>query len=881
MESKNIGQANTGSRQFVREQNYWRGKLKGDFEKNAFPSVLIDSGQPDRRMGETAFTITGRFYDALSALANNSHHRLHMILTTAILITLYKYTGQRDVIVGTTIDRQKAEGEFVNTVLPLKTTLDSGMSFKQLLLEVRNSVVEATEHRNYPLEMLLYDLNMYFSAEEFPLFDIAVLLKNIHEPSYLGHVPVNMIFLFDNKNASVDGVIQFNLALYEPRFIDRIIRHFLAILEMGVNDYNLSIASIDPLEENERVQLVEQFNQSGAEFPRHLTLEGLFEAQAKKKPENKALVFQDQFLTYADLDSKTNILAGKLRDRGVAVGKIVGLMADISLEMVVGMIAILKAGGAFLPVEPSYPLDRLLYIVMDSCPVLILSQGWTGDSGDFPVDILDLEDPALYEGADVCPPKEHGPEDLAYIIYTSGSTGKPKGVMIEHHSIVNQIYGFDRLLYRDCMLNHVLMAPFTFDPSVQHVFSPISYGAALFLLPREIKDDPDRLAVCLRENKIGMFDAVPSQIDVLIETVKDLEGIELKYILLAGEVFSKNLYFKIRENLSVEKVFNVYGPTEATINTTMYECSERELEENFFSVPIGKPLMNYRVYLLDSDLCPLPIGVPGEMSIGGEGVARGYINNPELTHQSFIANPFIQGDRLYRTGDFVRWLPDGNLEFIGRLDHQVKIRGQRIELEEVEMRLSRFPGIKEAAVIAKEDKNKIKFLSAFVVTTAKVDVSAVREYLIQNLPDYMVPGHYVELERMPLTPNGKVDRKKLNEMTTGVRIETHYIPPRDELDERLASIWREELELERVGIKDNYFNIGGDSIRSIRLVNVMNEKMDSGLKIVDLYTYSTIEELADYIKRHKGDQEQSTEHYDAALQEIDDLKNKILGKTKD
>jgi len=554
------------------------------------------------------------------------------------------------------------------------------------------------------------------------------------------------------------------------------------------------------------------------------------------------------------------------------------LMTDISLEMVVGMIAILKAGAAFLPVEPSYPLDRLQYIVADSCPTLILAQGWDGHPEDFPVEVLDLQDPGLYRPDGALPPREHGPADVAYIIYTSGSTGKPKGVMIEHHSIVNQIAGFDRMLYRDCMLNHVLMAPFTFDPSVQHVFSPLAYGATLFLLPREIKDDPDRLAECLREKKIGMFDAVPSQIDVLIETVKNLEGIDLKYILLAGEVFSKNLYFKIREHVSVETVFNVYGPTEATINTTMYECNDGELAGTYHSVPIGKPLMNYRVYLLDGDRRLLPPGVPGEMSIGGEGVARGYINNPELTHASFIPNPFVAGDRLYRTGDFVRWLPDGNLEFIGRLDHQVKIRGQRIELEEVEMRLSRFPGIKEAAVIAKEDKNKIKFLSAFVVTTAQVDVSDIREYLIQNLPDYMVPGHYVELEKMPLTPNGKIDRKKLSELTTGVRIETQYVPPRDELDERLAEIWKDELELERVGIKDNYFNIGGDSIRSIRLVNVMNEKMASGLKIVDLYTYSTIEELADYIKSGQDAGQASGELYDEALREIDDLKKRIMGQ---
>jgi amino acid adenylation domain-containing protein len=861
-----------------KEQNYWRNKLQGDFEKSAFPAFLAESAPLRRQMGECGFSITGAAHDRLSALANNSHHRLHMILTAALLITLYKYSGQRDVIVGTTIDRQNVEGEFINTVLPLRHSLGGGMSFKELLLSVRTTLMEAVEHRNYPLEVLLYDLNMYYSPEEFPLFDVAVLLENIHDPSYLGDLPLNMVFLFNDAGQSVEGRIQFNMAMYDNAFVERVIQHFQAILEAGVANYDTCVADLDPLSESERTQLSETFNQYRMDVPPHLTLEGMFEEQVKKTPENIALDFLGQSLTYRQLDTRANQLAAVMRRNGVEAGGIVGLMAEISIEMVVGMIAILKTGAAFLPIEPSYPLDRIQYIVADSCPALILSQGWDGELPDFGVNILDLEDEALYSGPGDPLAKVHAPEDLAYIIYTSGSTGKPKGVMIEHRSIVNQIYGFDQMLYQDCMLNHVLMAPFTFDPSVQHVFSPLAYGAALYLLPREIKDDPERLAVALREKKIGMFDAVPSQIDVLIETVKDLEGIDLKYILLAGEVFSRNLYFKIRDNLKVDTVFNVYGPTEASINTTMYKCVDKELEELYQTVPIGKPLMNYNVFLLDADQSLLPIGVPGEMSIGGDGVARGYVNNPELTHQSFVPNPFIPGGRLYNTGDFVRWLPDGNLDFIGRLDHQVKIRGQRIELEEIEMRLSRFPGIKEAAVIAKEDKNKIKFLSAFLVTSNKVEVADIREYLIQNLPDYMVPGQYIEFERMPLTPNGKVDRKKLGQMTTGVKIETQYVPPRDDLDQQLAEIWREELELEKVGIKDNYFNIGGDSIRSIRLVNVMNEKMDYGLKIVDLYTYSTIEELSDYIKTNGGGDGAGGEQYDAALKEIEDLKNKVLGQ---
>lgn len=866
--------------QAVKERKYWLDRMSGDLVKTGFPYDSPDKVGKEEKYRQWSFEFSDSVNTQLMKLSNNSDSRLHMILTAVLLVILHKYTGSNDIIVGTSIDKQEMEGNFINTVLALRNRVEEHMTLKELILQERDTVRQAMENRNYPIETLLYELNIPYHGGEFPLFDIAILLDNIHAKKYLDNIELNMTFCFSRIDRQVRGEVEYNALLYAETSMSQIVSRMEFILGNLFNYLEQPLSQIDMLTENERHQLLVEFNASRSGYPKEKTLHELFEEQVEKTPTDTALLFAGKQLTYTQLNEKSNRLSRLLRERGVNPETIVGLMVDISMEMVIGMIAILKAGGAFLPIDPDYPPDRIEYMMEDSQNPFILTREQYKSKVKYYSQVIDI-DHKIDTGDGTNPGKISQSNHLAYVIYTSGSTGAPKGVMVQHQSIVNQIFGFNQLFYNDCLLNHVLLAPFTFDPSVQHVFSPLTYGAKLFLVPKTIKDDPLELMDFILQNNIDVFDAVPSQIDVLLDSPLDYSGVNFKYIILAGEVFSKNLYIKIREHLSVEKVVNIYGPTEATINTTMYECPRRESRP---TIPIGKPLMNYQVYILGRNFRPVPIGVPGELYISGDGVARGYINQPELTAEKYPENPYIPGQRMYRSGDFARWLPDGNIDFVGRIDNQVKIRGQRIELAEVELQLQGHPAIKEAVVIAREDKNKIKYLSAYIVAKGDLDISRLREYLMEHLPDHMIPGHFVELEQMPLTPNGKVDRKALARIQMSGKSPGKYVAPQKKLEKELCQLWASELELEKVGIKDDYFYIGGDSIKSIKLINLINTRLGSNLKIADIYVHSTIEELAKTIENEMaspGKKPQKkmyniTDKHEDARRKIEELRRRVL-----
>ncbi len=872
------------------ESKYWLDKLSGQLSRSTFPYDKTEGENNQYQPGAFRFKFNHRTTARLMQLRNGSDALLFMVLTSGVLLTLSKYTGNKDILVGTTIEKQEIEGDFINSVLVLRNQLESGATFKELLLSVRKTVLEALRHSNYPFETLIYELNLPPEAQS-SLFGVAVLLENIHSHEYLAQIKNDMTFCFSREGDVLEGRLEYNERLYNPETAERIVSHFTALLEYTAHHPDRPMSEAEMLSPPEKQQLLKEFNRTAVPYPSATPLHRLFEEQAEKTPEHRALVYEGYEMTYRELNQKTNRLARVLRRKGVGPDTVVGLMTDISIEMVVGMMGILKAGGAFLPIEPDYPPERVRYMYLDSNLSIILTdnagtagivaEGGTPETPGFTGTVLDLSDQDVYgdpgeKDGNSNPECINKGEDLAYVIYTSGSTGKPKGVMVRHHNIVNQIHGFKKMFYSDgSLFNHILMAPFTFDPSVQHVFSPLTYGAPLFLLPKGVKEDPQQLLAFIKEHHIHIFDAVPSQIDMLLELTEDLGGLEFECILLAGEVFSRNLYHKIRGRLKARKVLNVYGPTEAAINTTMYECTESETGASLTTIPIGKPLMNYKVLILDEDLNLCPIGVPGELYIGGEGVSRGYVNNPQLTRAKFVKSPFGDDEILYRSGDFARWLPEGNLEFLGRMDQQVKIRGQRIELEEVELQLMKNPLVKEAVVIAREDKNKIKFLSAYLVPESRLAISEIRDTLMEHLPHYMVPGHFVEVEQMPLTANGKVDRSALLKIDRSVNMDTEYVAPRNETEATLVRLWQQELEVEQVGIKDNYFNIGGDSIKSIRLLNVTNEALNTDLKIVDFYESSTIEELAQKVlsQEHPDD---DTDVYDAAAAELDALKDNLL-----
>jgi amino acid adenylation domain-containing protein len=595
----------------------------------------------------------------------------------------------------------------------------------------------------------------------------------------------------------------------------------------------------------DRYQLLYEFNDTRAEYPKDKVLQELFEEQVEKTPNNLAVIFKEKKLTYRELNERSNQLARTLRKRGVRPDQIVGLMVnDNSIEMIIGMISILKAGGAFLPIDPDFPKERIEYMVKDSNIAILLTQGKLKEEIRFESEVINLDYQSSFTGDCSNLEKINQSNDLVYVIYTSGSTGKPKGVQIEHTSIVNQIFGLEKMFTFDSSLHHILLAPITFDPSVQQIFLPLTSGGKLFLVSQSTKHNIKTLWEFIVSNRIDIVNTVPSLMNVLLDHVDGYDSLNVKYIILAGEVFSKNLYLRLKETLPAEKIINIYGPTEATINTTLYECNDEEINA---TVPIGKPLVNYNVLILDEHQNMVPIGAYGEICISGVGLARGYLNNPELTAEKFVANPFTPGERMYRTGDLGRWTADGNIEFLGRIDHQVKVHGIRVELGEIETVLGQHPAVQETVVIDQEDHAGIARLVAYVVPNQDqiVTIDELRLFLKEKLPDYMLPSAFLIIDALPLTPHGKVDRRALP-VSEPIRQEPEntFVPPRDELEEKLTKIWEKVLGIKNIGIKDNFFDLGGTSLLAMILFSEIEKLIGKNFPLSTILDAPTVEKLA-------------------------------------
>ncbi len=595
----------------------------------------------------------------------------------------------------------------------------------------------------------------------------------------------------------------------------------------------------------DKEQILNEFNHKRTAYPDDRVLQELFEDQVQKTPSSLALIYGDAKLEYRELNERSNQLARILRGKGVGPDQIVGLMVnDNTLEMVIGILSILKAGGAYLPMDPESPKDRLQFIIEDSSMAALLTSGPLENKVDFGRAVLNIDDHSLFSGECSNLEKINQPNDLAYVIYTSGSTGRPKGVQIEHRSIVNQITGLEKLYPFDGSLLHVLLAPITFDPSVQQIFLPLTSGGKLVLVSKSTMQNTNELWDLLISNRIDIVNTVPSLMNVLLDQVKNSDHWRFKYVILAGEVFSKTLYSRLKECISAEKIINIYGPTEATINTTLYECKPEEANP---TIPIGKPLINYTVLILDEHLNLVPMGAPGEICVSGVGLARGYLNNTELTAEKFIKNPLSPGERIFRTGDFGRWMPDGNIEFLGRSDNQVKVSGIRVELGEIETVLGQFPYVKEAVVINQQEPGGHTRLIGYVVPNQgqTLTVNKLRGYLKEKLPGFMVPSAFVIMQAWPLTAHGKIDRRALPapEPARHDREDT-FVSPRDEFENQLSTIWEKVLGVKPIGMNDDFFELGGTSLLGMVLLAEVQKLTGKNYPIAAFLLTPTIEQMA-------------------------------------
>jgi len=854
--------------QCIKEKEYWLDKLSGELIKSCFPYDFHRSGAANGSTSEDVkFRFSGKLFNGLMKLSNGSDPRLHMILTAAVVVLLKKYTysGQEDIIIGMPIYKQALEGEFINTVLALRNRVEDRATFKELLLQVRQTILEAVENQGYPVEILIEQLDLPSDGEGFPLFDAAVLLENIHDKKYLRNFNLNIIFSFQRTAGYINGCIEFNSLIYAGSTLQRIIYHFTRLLENLLGDINAPVGNLHILPGEDRKQLLLEFNNTRIDFPRQKTMPGLFEEFAENASLHISVVFKDKHLTYGQLNKSANQLAAVLAAKGTGPGSIVGILVERSLEMIVGIMAILKSGGAYLPIEPGYPEERKIFMLKDSSARLLLTQVKYINSIKSDPEIVNIENDEIYIGAGSA--NLHGvnePGDLAYVIYTSGTTGIPKGILTTHINAIRVVKNtnYIEMVPTDRVLQ---LSNYAFDGSIFDIYGALLNGAVLVLMTLEEVLEVDRVSALIEKEKITVFFVTTALFNILVDLNVGCFD-KVRKVLFGGERVSVDHVKKAVEYLKAGRVVHVYGPTETTVYATYYLINQ--VDEALGTIPIGQPLANTTAYILDKSLNLLPIGVGGEIYIGGDGVARGYLNRPELTAEKFpgavigpsflLVSPYNRlqktNERLYKTGDLGRWLYDGNIEFIGRIDHQVKIRGFRIELGEIEACLLKHEEISAALVVTKESETKDKHLCAYIVAREELSLSQLKDQLARQMPDYMVPSHFVFLENIPLTSNGKVDLKALPE--PGWSDEGKYVAPRDWSERKMAAVWAEVLGIgkDKISIGADFFELGGHSLSATTLVAKLHRAFGVSIPLVEVFHRPTIRELAQLIRETVGEE---------------------------
>jgi amino acid adenylation domain-containing protein len=857
---------------------YWKQQLKN------LPILHLPTDRPRPavqtfRGAKTSFCVPTHLTKALKALSQKEDVTLFMTLLAAFKTLLYRYTGSEDIVVGSPIaNRNRIEiegliGFFVNTLV-LRTDLSNNPTFRTLLSRVSDVALGAYTHQDATFEQLVEELQPQRDLSNTPLFQVMFGLQNAPisalelsglKLSFLGRNPgtakFDLTLFIEEAAEELIGVLEYNTDLFEEATINRMAGHFQQLLAGIVANPDRPLSELPMLTEAERQQLLVEWNQTQVDYPKNYCIHELFEAQVERTPDAIAVVFEDQQLTYRELNAKANQLAHYLQTLGVGPEVLVGICVERSLEMAIGLLGILKAGGAYVPLDPAYPQERLTFMLEDArVPVLLTQQYLVAKLPPHNAQVicLDANINEIAQYSQKNPISGVNSNNLIYVIYTSGSTGKPKGVMNTHHGLCNRLLWMQDAYHLTVSDRVLQKTPFSFDVSVWEVFWPLMNGACLVIAQPGGHQDSAYLVKLIHTEQITTIHFVPSMLQVFLEE-QELEGCScLKRVICSGEALSLELQKRFFARLEAE-LYNLYGPTEAAIDVTSWHCQR---QSDLPHVPIGRPIANTQIYLLDAQKELVPIGIPGELHITGEGLARGYLNRPELTAEKFIPNPFSDGtgSRLYKTGDLARYRPDGNIEYLGRIDYQVKVRGFRIELGEIEAVLSQHQGVRDAVVVVREDKPGSQSLVAYVVPSSKPapTIAQLRRFLIEKLPNYMVPTAFALIETLPLTPNGKVDRKVLPAPEPTRRESTvSWVHPRTPVEEMLASIWSQVLGIEQVGIYDNFFELGGHSLLVTQVISQIRKVFGVDLPVRCLFEAPTIASLLEFVERAMGAESES------------------------
>ncbi|MGZ4122977.1 MAG: non-ribosomal peptide synthetase, partial [Tumebacillaceae bacterium] len=865
-----VWQRNWLSGEVLEEQmGYWKQQLGGEVPLLQLPTDHPRPAVRSFRGGSELFNLPTALTNQLQSLAQREGVTMYMLLLSAFQVLMHRYSGQDDILVGSPIaNRNRGEiegliGFFVNTLV-LRGDLSGNPTFQDVLKRVRKTTIDAYAHQDLPFEKLVEELQPNRNMSASPFFQVLFVLQNAPMGSFdlpglsispwnvsSGTAKFDLSIYMSEEDGGLAGALEYNADLFENDTMLRVVEHFKQLLTSIVATPESTIAELPLLPQAEQQQVLVAFNDTTTAYPKEAAIHQLFEEQAANNPDAIALVYGDQELTYRELNERANRLARHLQKLGVGPDLPVGICAERSLEMVVGLLGILKAGGAYVPLDPSYPQERLAHMMSDAnVAVLVAHKHLLGNlpTHEAEVVLLDAEDAAFAhesaENAEIDVTGEH----VAYVMYTSGSTGTPKGVVIPQHGVVRLVKETDYIEFGAC---HVFLqfAPISFDAATLEIWGALLNGAKLVIAPagklslQELGDVLLRHRVTTLWLTAGLFHQM---VEGHFEYFK-----HVRQLLAGGDVLSPVHVKKVLQQLPGCVVVNGYGPTESTTFATCHRMTD--VSHVGATVSIGRPIANTQVYVLDAGLQPLPIGVPGELYIAGDGLALGYLNQPELTEERFVHNPFA-GDaeaQMYKTGDLVRYLPDGTLEFLGRIDGQVKIRGFRIEPGEIEAALELHAAVREAVVIAREDVPGDKRLVAYAVLheAGTASVSDIRHFLKDKLPEHLLPSNVVLLDQFPLTPNGKVDRRALPAPDASLQVESEYVAPRTETEQQLAEIWQEVLGASQVGIYDNFFELGGHSLMATQLLSRMRNTFEVELPLRILFEAPTVAELAVQIEQ--------------------------------